>query len=93
MYAPGKNGILDEQGRLFPDVTTARRRGIIFDFGNGVGGHRGESHETGFLAGHLLDRLEPDVENDRRRRFPERDVEVHQHPSPGVICSPANPCL
>ena len=39
MYAPGKNGILDEQGRLFPDVTAARRRGIIFDFGNGVGGH------------------------------------------------------
>jgi len=39
MYAPGKNGILDDQGRLFPDVTAARRRGIIFDFGNGVGGH------------------------------------------------------
>jgi dihydroorotase len=39
MYAPGKNGILDEQGRLFPDVMAARRRGIIFDFGNGVADH------------------------------------------------------
>jgi dihydroorotase len=24
---------------LFPDVMAARRRGSIFDFGNGVGGH------------------------------------------------------
>jgi dihydroorotase len=39
MYAPGKNGILDDQGRLFPDVMAARRRGIIFDFGNGVADH------------------------------------------------------
>jgi dihydroorotase len=39
MYAPPPNSILDDQGRLFPDVTAARRRGIIFDFGNGGGGH------------------------------------------------------
>ncbi len=39
MYAPAPNGILDEQGRLFPDVAAARRRGVIFDFGNGVTGH------------------------------------------------------
>ena len=39
MYAPPPNSILDEQGRLFPDVAAARRRGIIFDFGNGVAGH------------------------------------------------------
>jgi dihydroorotase len=39
MYAPAPNGILDDQGRLFPDVATARRRGIIFDFGNGVADH------------------------------------------------------
>src|SRR5690349_21686967 len=36
MYAPAPNGILDEQGRLFPDVTAARRRGVLFDFGNGT---------------------------------------------------------
>jgi dihydroorotase len=39
LYAPGANGILDEKGRLFPDVSAARRRGIIFDFGNGVTDH------------------------------------------------------
>jgi dihydroorotase len=39
MYAPPPNSILDDQGRLFPDVTAARRRGVIFDFGNGGGGH------------------------------------------------------
>ncbi len=39
MYAPLPNSILDEQGRLIPDVAAARRRGVIFDFGNGVSGH------------------------------------------------------
>jgi dihydroorotase len=39
MYAPAPNGILDDQGRLFPDVAAARRRGVIFDFGNGTLDH------------------------------------------------------
>jgi dihydroorotase len=39
MYAPAPNGILDDQGRLLPDVSAARRRGVIFDFGNGVNDH------------------------------------------------------
>ena len=39
MYAPAPNGILDEKGRLFPDVAAARRRGVIFDFGNGTLDH------------------------------------------------------
>ncbi len=39
IYAPGKNGILDEKGVLLPEVMAARRRGIIFDFGNGVSDH------------------------------------------------------
>ncbi len=39
MYAPPPNSILDDQGRLFADVTAARRRGVLFDFGNGGGGH------------------------------------------------------
>ncbi len=39
LYAPGANGILDEKGSLFPDVAAARRRGIMFDFGNGVADH------------------------------------------------------
>lgn len=39
IYAPGKNGILDDKGILSPDVMAAHRRGIIFDFGNGVSDH------------------------------------------------------
>jgi len=39
MYAPAPNGILDDQGRVLPDVLAARRRGIWFDFGNGRVGH------------------------------------------------------
>jgi dihydroorotase len=39
MYAPAPNGVLDDQGRLFPDDAAARRRGVIFDFGNGVADH------------------------------------------------------
>jgi dihydroorotase len=39
MYAPGANGILDDSGRLLPDVTAVRRRGVLFDFGNGVADH------------------------------------------------------
>ena len=39
LYAPGMNSILDDKGNLFADVTAARRRGILFDFGNGVNDH------------------------------------------------------
>jgi len=39
MYAPGMNGILDDKGILLPEVMAARRRGITFDFGNGVNDH------------------------------------------------------
>ncbi|MEI9923982.1 MAG: amidohydrolase family protein [Bradyrhizobium sp.] len=39
IYAPGKNGILDDKGILFPDVMSAHRRGVLFDFGNGVADH------------------------------------------------------
>jgi dihydroorotase len=39
VYAPGMNGILDDKGNLLPEVMAAHRRGIIFDFGNGVADH------------------------------------------------------
>jgi dihydroorotase len=39
MYAPAPNGILDDDGRLFPEVAAARRRGVSFDLGNGGNGH------------------------------------------------------
>jgi dihydroorotase len=39
VYAPGVNGILDDKGVLLPEVLAARRRGVLFDFGNGVADH------------------------------------------------------
>jgi dihydroorotase len=41
MYAPAPNGILDGAGRLFDEGAAARRRGVIFDLGNGGNGHLG----------------------------------------------------
>ena len=39
VYAPPPNGILDDAGRVLPEVREARRRGILFDIGNGRNGH------------------------------------------------------
>ena len=39
MYSPPPNGILDANGRVLPEVREARRRGILFDIGNGRNGH------------------------------------------------------
>jgi dihydroorotase len=39
LYAPPPNSILDDNGRLIEDVAAARRRGVYFDFGNGINGH------------------------------------------------------
>lgn len=39
MFAPPPNGIVDDSGRILPEVLAARRRGIWFDVGNGQNGH------------------------------------------------------
>jgi dihydroorotase len=39
MFAPAPHGILDDRGRLLPEVIDARRRGVWFDVGNGRLGH------------------------------------------------------
>jgi dihydroorotase len=39
MYAPTPNTILDSRGRVLPEVRAARRRGIRFDFSNGLNEH------------------------------------------------------
>src|SRR6185295_12844758 len=39
VYAPGPHGIFDESGRVRADVHDARRRGILFDIGNGRNAH------------------------------------------------------
>ncbi|MEO8097135.1 MAG: amidohydrolase/deacetylase family metallohydrolase [Acidobacteriota bacterium] len=39
LYAPTPHGIMDERGMVLPEVRQARRRGILFDFGNGLNEH------------------------------------------------------
>lgn len=39
VYAPPPHGIFDDVGRVLPDVRAARRRGVLFDIGNGRIGH------------------------------------------------------
>ncbi len=39
MFAPPPNSIIDESGRILPEVLAARRRGVWFDVGNGQNGH------------------------------------------------------
>jgi dihydroorotase len=39
MFAPPPHAIVDDDGRLLPEVLAARRRGVIFDVGNGVRDH------------------------------------------------------
>jgi dihydroorotase len=39
MYSPPPHGMLDDNGRVLPEVREARRRGVLFDIGNGRIGH------------------------------------------------------
>ncbi|HVQ16855.1 MAG TPA: amidohydrolase family protein [Vicinamibacterales bacterium] len=39
VYSPPPHGIFDEGGKVLPEVSAARRRGIRFDIGNGRVGH------------------------------------------------------
>jgi dihydroorotase len=39
MFAPPPNSIIDDSGRIRPEVLEARRRGVVFDVGNGQTGH------------------------------------------------------
>ena len=39
MFAPPPNSIIDDNGRILPEVLAARRRGVWFDVGNGRNGH------------------------------------------------------
>ena len=62
VYAPPPNGILDEKGRVFPEVLEARRRGIVFDIGNGRNGHiTWEVAERAIQEGFLPDTLSSDL--------------------------------
>lgn len=61
VYAP-VNGILDGNGRVLPQVLEARRRGVLFDFGNGRLEHfTWESVERGVQQGFLPDTISSDL--------------------------------
>jgi dihydroorotase len=61
MFAPPPNSIIDDSGRILPEVMAARRRGIRFDVGNGRTGHlRWDIAERVLQAGFLPDTLSTD---------------------------------
>ena len=67
LYAPEPNSILDGNGRLFPEVQAARRRGIWFDFGNGQNGHvTWDMAERAVRQGFLPDTLSTDYNANSR---------------------------
>jgi dihydroorotase len=61
MFAPPPNSIIDDNGRILPEVLAARRRGVVFDLGNGRTGHlRWDIAERVLQAGFLPDTFSTD---------------------------------
>src|SRR5262245_18660698 len=61
MFAPPPNSIIDDSGRIVPEVLAARRRGVWFDVGHGRTGHlRWDTVEQVLTAGFGPDRLSTD---------------------------------
>ena len=61
MFAPPPNSIIDDAGHILPEVAAARRRGVIFDLGNGRTGHlRWDIAEAVLKAGFLPDTFSTD---------------------------------
>jgi dihydroorotase len=61
MFAPPPNSIVDDAGRILPEVTEARRRGVWFDVGNGRTGHmRWDIVEQIMKAGFVPDTVSTD---------------------------------
>jgi dihydroorotase len=62
VYSPPPNGILDDGGRVFPEMLEARQRGIVFDIGNGRNGHiTWEVAERAIQQGFLPDTISSDL--------------------------------
>lgn len=61
MFAPPPNSIIDDAGHILPEVIAARKRGVIFDLGNGRTGHLRWDMADGILkAGFLPDTFSTD---------------------------------
>lgn len=62
MYAPAPHGMLDDQGKVLPQVLQARRRGVLFDFGNGRTAHwTWDVAERAMQQGFLPDTISSDI--------------------------------
>lgn len=62
MYAPTPNGILDSKGQVLAEVRQARRRGVRFDFGNGLNEHWSwDVAESGLKQGFPPDTITSDL--------------------------------
>src|SRR5262249_1927886 len=65
MFAPPPNSIVDESGKILPEVTAARRRGVRFDVGNGRTGHmRWDTIDAIMKAGFWPDTFSTDWNTD-----------------------------
>lgn len=61
MFAPPPNSIIDDAGRILPEVMAARKRGVRFDLGNGRTGHlRWDIAESVLKAGFTPDTFSTD---------------------------------
>ncbi|HLH38919.1 MAG TPA: amidohydrolase family protein [Bryobacteraceae bacterium] len=61
MFAPPPNSIIDDDGRILPVIQEARRRGVVFDVGNGRTGHlRWDIAEKVLTAGFAPDTISTD---------------------------------
>jgi dihydroorotase len=62
MYAPPPHGILDDNGKVLPAVLDARKRGVLFDVGNGRNGHiTWEVVDRALQQGFLPDTISSDL--------------------------------
>ena len=61
MFAPPPHSIIDDHGQILPEVLAARRRGVVFDLGNGRTSHlRWDMAESILKAGFLPDTFSTD---------------------------------
>ena len=61
LFAPPPNAVIDDAGKLLPEVLDARKRGVWFDMGHGRGGHfRWDIAEKVLAQGFLPDTLSTD---------------------------------
>ena len=62
MYAPAPHGILDDNNKILPQILEARRRGILFDFGNGRTAHwTWDVADRAMQQGFLPDTISSDI--------------------------------